>query len=66
MLARHGEVHSGTVLVKPGKPLTFATIPQDRRQRAQAATAQAEAAAKKVRGGPWPGGRPHPPGNLGG
>lgn len=61
MLARHGDVHSGTVLAKPGKPLTFAAIPQDRRQRAQAATAQAEAAAKKVRGGPWPGGRPHSP-----
>ena len=29
VLARHGEVHFGKVLMKPGKPLTFATIPRE-------------------------------------
>ena len=27
LLARHGEVHFGRVRMKPGKPLTFATLP---------------------------------------
>ena len=28
LLQRRGQVHFGKVLMKPGKPLTFATIPR--------------------------------------